>query len=518
LALPEIKPRESIEAGPGGDSAVDQAAQVHVALVGADFTWERNSEKKSEGDDASKSDGDDVSILSGITMSACAGELVMVIGKVGSGKSSLLAAILGEMEQTAGASRVSEGLKIAYAAQEPWVRSASVRSNIDFSAERSEGGGDESDEGSVYSQVVKASQLLPDMRMLPAGDATMVGERGITLSGGQKARVCFARACHHALSKDADVVLLDDPLSAVDAGVAQGLFEQGVLGLLKSRTVILTLNSHYEYLPMADKVVVMGDGQIIAQGKLSDIIGAVEREFPEMEWAAAGGVGTSKTAAAKTAAAATAAVSNPEEKAPTVEVVVGDAGDGTSGAVSASTATVATAGKDPVVGTELLTVEDRNFGEVSLGTWIDYFGAAFNDSGAYGGPVLLVMVLVIFASAQGGRIVTDLWVARYSRDANPSANGAVAADAITPVVANSTTTAASSSPPDEEQFIAIYLGFGAATCVLAFARLKLFTALALRCSKHLNERTFRAVVRAPVNTFFDVTPMGRIINRFSKVS
>jgi ABC-type bacteriocin/lantibiotic exporter with double-glycine peptidase domain len=503
--LPEIEPRDSIAAADAAAAEGREGAnnpQVHIALEGADFTWERSSAAgDSAGGSDGTSDGATGATLKGITLTARTGELIMVIGKVGSGKSSLLAAILGEMGQTAGVSKVNENLRLAYAAQEPWVRSASVRSNIDFGAGRS---GDDrgTHDSKVYTQVVAASQLLPDMRMLPAGDMTMVGERGITLSGGQKARVCFARACHQALAADANVVLLDDPLSAVDAGVAHGLFEQGVMGILKGRTVVLTLNSHYEYLKMADKVVVMSGGEIVAQGKLRDILGAMEREFPEMEWDSAEGVGASKTAAAKTAAGKLA-----NEASGTAEAVVqaGECDEERQAGAEETSALVATnteEAKTPEAGTKLLTAEDRNYGEVSFGTWTNYFGAAFKDSGSYGGPVLFTIVLLIFASAQAGRIFTDLCVARYSRSTESSAENTVAADAIGPVVANST-TAASAVNEKELEFIATYLSLGAATCVLAFARLKLFTSLALRCSKHLNHRTFWAVVRSPVNLFFD---------------
>lgn len=139
------------------------------------------------------------------------GALVAVVGSVGSGKSSMCSALIGLMERRRGHVRVQG--RIAYVSQQAWIQNASVRDNILYGHPYVAG---------RYRRVIKACALEPDLETLAAGDLTEIGEKGINLSGGQKQRVALARAVY----SDADVYLLDDPLSAVDAHVAQHLFEQ----------------------------------------------------------------------------------------------------------------------------------------------------------------------------------------------------------------------------------------------------------------------------------------------------
>ncbi|CAG5116677.1 unnamed protein product, partial [Candidula unifasciata] len=157
-----------------------------------------------------------------INVSIPPGSLTAVVGTVGAGKSSLLSAMLGEMEKLEG--RVTLKNTIAYVPQEAWIQNATLRDNITFGKAFS---------NSQYSRVIQACALQPDIEILPAQDVTEIGEKGINLSGGQKQRVSLARAVYSG----ADTYFLDDPLSAVDSHVGKHIFTEvlGSKGLLKNK-------------------------------------------------------------------------------------------------------------------------------------------------------------------------------------------------------------------------------------------------------------------------------------------
>eukprot|EP00878_Enallax_costatus_P008308 GHUV01008686.1.p1 GENE.GHUV01008686.1~~GHUV01008686.1.p1 ORF type:complete len:1320 (+),score=395.23 GHUV01008686.1:299-4258(+) len=228
-----------------GLAALRQAAEGtepgHVKVVRGEFTWEAGSTEAS---------------LTGVNFEAAPGSLTMVVGSVGSGKSSLLSALIGQMERINGT--VAVGGRVAYVAQTAWIINDSVQENIIMG---------EAFDPSRYRVSVDVAQLLPDLEMLPNGDATEIGDRGVTLSGGQKQRVSIARAVY----SDADVYLMDDPLSAVDSHVGRALFERCIRGVLVGKTVILVTNA-LQYLPYADNVIWMENGAVRGQGRYQQLV------------------------------------------------------------------------------------------------------------------------------------------------------------------------------------------------------------------------------------------------------
>uniref|UniRef100_A0A8D3DSU2 ABC-type glutathione-S-conjugate transporter n=1 Tax=Scophthalmus maximus TaxID=52904 RepID=A0A8D3DSU2_SCOMX len=186
------------------------------------------------------------------------GSLVAVVGHVGSGKSSLLSAMLGETEKRSG--RVVVKGSVAYVPQQAWIQNATVQDNVIFGREKLK---------TWYHRVLEACALLPDLDILPAGDATEIGEKGLNLSGGQKQRVSLARAVY----RTADVYLLDDPLSAVDAHVGQHIFDKviGPKGVLRDKTRILVTHG-MSFLPQADLILVMVDGAITESGSYQELL------------------------------------------------------------------------------------------------------------------------------------------------------------------------------------------------------------------------------------------------------
>ncbi|CAK1546480.1 unnamed protein product [Leptosia nina] len=188
--------------------------------------------------------------------------LTVIVGTVGSGKSTLIHAMLKEFIPSSGCLTARGSL--AYAAQEPWLFDASVRQNIlfgqDFDLRR-------------YKQVLKCCQLLSDLKILPHGDKSLIGERGTSLSGGQRARISLARCVY----KYADVYLLDDPLAAVDAKVAQAIYKECIRGFLRDKAVVLVTH-HVQYARQANNVCIMRGGNLVAQGVYEDLV-----DIPEIE-------------------------------------------------------------------------------------------------------------------------------------------------------------------------------------------------------------------------------------------
>ena len=195
-------------------------------------------------------EGDSMAALNSVSLTVSNGELVLVTGPVGCGKSSLLLAILQELPLFQGS--VSCSCKIAHVPQQAWIFSGTVRENILFG---------QAMDPLRYNMVLDACALLNDIQDFPDGDLTMIGERGVLLSGGQRARVDLARAVY----ADADVYLLDDPLSAVDAKVGKHIFEKCICGLLAHKTRIVVTHRQ-QFLRNAKHIVIMKEGSVISEG------------------------------------------------------------------------------------------------------------------------------------------------------------------------------------------------------------------------------------------------------------
>uniref|UniRef100_A0AC34QBL2 Uncharacterized protein n=1 Tax=Panagrolaimus sp. JU765 TaxID=591449 RepID=A0AC34QBL2_9BILA len=218
-------------------------SDVAVGIKNGLFQWDDGEEFK----------------LQNINLTVRKGSLVAVVGRIGCGKSSLLSAILGELQCVDGGVAVSGS--VAYVPQQPWIQNMSLKKNILFNQSYHE---------RLYDQVLESCSLTTDLDALPAGDETEIGEKGINLSGGQKQRVSLARAVY----SQKDIYLLDDPLSAVDAHVGKHIFDNVIAnqtGLLKYHTRILVTHGLH-YLKHCDQIVVMKDGRISESGSYQDLI------------------------------------------------------------------------------------------------------------------------------------------------------------------------------------------------------------------------------------------------------
>ena len=224
--------------------------QPVVELKGAEYGWGfRISDNQDKMKKANKAkldlNDEESSVLKDVNLTLNSDDLVVVVGKIGSGKTSLLYSLMDETVKKSGSHTVRG--KIAYVEQEPFIFSASIEDNICFGLEYAE---------CRFRKAVTAAKLDGDHDQFSNGWKTIIGERGINISGGQKARISLARAIY----QDADIYLLDDPLSAVDPAVANGIFNQCIKGALADKCVILVTHQ-LQFLRESPKILVLSDGR-----------------------------------------------------------------------------------------------------------------------------------------------------------------------------------------------------------------------------------------------------------------
>ncbi|PPR03680.1 hypothetical protein CVT24_007801 [Panaeolus cyanescens] len=250
---------------------VNTSLPLGIRVDKATFEWE---EAVSQGDEPVAPNSQRPFCLPNITMEVPRGSLVAIVGRVGSGKSSLLSGLIGDMRRVSG--EVEFGGSVAFCAQTAWIQNATVRDNITFGQPFNE---------QKYWDVIKQSSLIPDLELLADGDLTEIGEKGVNLSGGQKQRINIARALYF----DAEVVILDDPLSAVDAHVGKALFQDAILGSLRKqgKTVIFVTHALH-FLPQCDYIYTLDNGYIAEQGTYPELM-ASNGEFARLSHEYGGG-------------------------------------------------------------------------------------------------------------------------------------------------------------------------------------------------------------------------------------
>ncbi|KAK7866066.1 hypothetical protein R5R35_013565 [Gryllus longicercus] len=515
--------------------------------------------------------------LSGVTVHVPPGKLCAVIGPVGAGKTSLLLSLLGELPPVAGEAKV--GGSVAYAAQEPWLFAASLRSNVVFGR---------AFDARRYRDVVRACALTRDMQLLPQGDKTPVGDRGAALSGGQRARVNLARAVY----RDADIYLLDDPLSAVDAHVGKHLFDECICGFLSDKTRILVTHQ-LQYLKDADHIVIINNGRVEAQGTYASL-SASRINFSALLARSESDLGEAKPPTRRPRARRQSSIAS--------SVSGGESAAGADGAVAAGAeageAAVAAAEDEDEEADEATEMLARGALEGSL--YLRYIGAG-------SGPLLLAGVTLLLLLGQLAASGCDFWVTFWTNseetwraesrkaaafwdnataaanstdapgladaafttvlgDALPTAAALALADAASTVTdavtgaftdavtdadteafteavtpegwaasganasgvtgANATRAEIPWLPPGAlapeggarwaaQDALLLYALLVAACALLTTLRALAFFAATMRSARALHDSAFAAVVRSPMR-FFDTNPAGRILNRFSK--
>jgi len=401
------------------------------------------------------------------------GQLCIIAGKVGCGKSSLLSAILGELRKDTG--QVSLTGKVVYAAQQPWIKNATLKENILFGAELDE---------QRYQEVLEACALLPDLDVLPAGDQTEIGEKGINLSGGQKARISLARAVYGG----ADVYLLDDPLSAVDVHVSKHLFERCIKGYLKGKTVILVTHQ-IQYLPGADLVMHVEDARISGFGDYATVIKA----HPHLVDSSHGN-GEEGGSSLKQSGSYDNLMTAAKAKSEDAGAKGGD--DKKKASAKTSASTLSRDGK-------ITGKEGRKSGQVDNQVWINYAKSM--------GMHIAGIIVTAYVLSQLAQVVGDWWLAHWStayveRDSLIRETEQVAQDEGVPseVV----------PPVDVSFYLLVYFCLTIVACGSVTMRSGLVAVGVIRAARKMHDGMLVCVMRAPTR-FFDTTPMGRILNRFT---
>ncbi|XP_050359927.1 ATP-binding cassette sub-family C member 4-like [Nymphalis io] len=452
-----------------------------------------------------------VHTLRNISLTAQPGEFVGVAGLVGSGKSSLLQVILGELQPAHGTVSLG-GARLAYASQEPWLFVSTIRQNILFGLPY---------DRMRYKKVVTACALIRDFEQLPSGDATLVGERGISLSGGQRARIGLARACY----RNADIYLLDDPLSAVDTHVGKHLVSECILGLLRHSTRILVTHQLH-HLKAADKVIILRNGEIETQASFEEV--SKSPLFEELL--------------------------EDEDQPATLEEGRVQVRQRSISVQSRTSLITTTEGSPDEEEEQQESAELIEQGRVSGSVYTKYFRAGGNWS-------LLISTIISILLAQIITSAGDLWLthwmndvelrrAKYdlmediaSGDSNSTSNSSLSYDDILEtnvtspldnLVSTSTMNpnltvigtmmktaitiqniALNEEPFDHSFYIYIWAIAILGCIILTTGRSLLFLWVCMRSSIKLHNQMFSNILSATMR-FFDTNPSGRILNRFSK--
>ncbi|CAA7016303.1 unnamed protein product [Microthlaspi erraticum] len=409
-----------------------RSSEMAVEVSNGSFSWD---------------DSSPIPTLRDLSFKVSQGMNVAICGTVGSGKSSLLSSILGEVPKISGNVKVC-GSK-AYIEQSPWIQSGKVEDNILFGKPM---------EREWYERVLEACSLNKDLELLPFHDQTVIGERGINLSGGQKQRIQIARA----LYQNADIYLFDDPFSAVDAHTGSHLFKEVLLGILRDKTVIYVTHQ-VEFLPEADLILVMKDGKITQAGKYNDILDS-GTDFMEL-------VGAHTDALAnvdsyeKTGSASSAKPTTNQEKE-----VANDEDKPEKDSVKPRG--------------QLVQEEEREKGKVGFTVYQKYMALA------YGGAVipLILLVQILFQVLSIGSNYWMTWVTPVSKDIEPPVSGFT--------------------------LILVYVALAIASSLCILIRAVLVAMTGLKMATELFTQMHLRIFRASMS-FFDATPMGRILNRAS---
>ncbi|KAK7331399.1 hypothetical protein VNO77_25623 [Canavalia gladiata] len=405
-----------------------------ISIKNGSFSWEAKAERAT---------------LSNINLDIPVGCLVAVVGSTGEGKTSLVSAMLGELPPMVDSTVVMRGT-VAYVPQVSWIFNATVRDNVLF--------------GSVfdptrYQRAIAVTELQHDLELLPGGDLTEIGERGVNISGGQKQRVSMARAVY----SNSDVYIFDDPLSALDAHVARQVFDKCIKGELRGKTRVLVTNQLH-FLSQVDRIILIHDGMVKEEGtfeelsnqgplfqKLMENAGKME-EYEEEEK-----VDTAETT---------------DQKPSSKPVANGAAND------------YAKTGSKPKEGKSvLIKQEERETGVVSWNVLKRY-------KNALGGTWVVLVLFACYVLTETLRISSSTWLSHWTDQS--------ATEGYNPAFYNM-----------------IYAALSFCQVLVTLTNSYWLIISSLYAARRLHEAMLNSILRAPM-VFFHTNPLGRIINRFAK--
>ncbi|CAG5117053.1 unnamed protein product, partial [Candidula unifasciata] len=509
LRQPDLKPDAR---------TIDPKLDTAIRIDNGTFTWDEELPQPT---------------LKNINLDIKPGSLVAVVGTVGCGKSSLLSAIMGEMTKLKGTVTVKSDM--AYVPQEAWIQNKTLRENILFGTEY---------KPSLYERVLEACALKTDLEILPGGDLTEIGEKGINISGGQKQRVSLARAVYSR----ADIYLLDDPLSAVDSHVGKHIFENVISskGVLKGKTRVLVTHGVH-WLPLVDTIIVLKDGEITEKGSFEQLVshdgefaqflkeffiqeaesedeGKKEKEDPEIEelkkqvlhrleslTGASSADEKGRTVSLRKQVSST--------KQPVSSAVATRGGHGRGGGPGGRGGMRGRGGGPPggmgrgggggggppvlgggfdkggapmVAGQRLVQDEKSETGGVKFNVYMDYLRSVGFSSIAFS----VVFYVIYLAST----IFSSIWLSMWTDDT---------------YLANRSLSDTDEYADKTNLYIGLYAGMGVIQGIFSYAFSASLLVKTARASNVLHNTMMHNIMRSPMS-FFDTTPTGRIVNRFSK--
>mmetsp|Transcript_13789 Transcript_13789/g.24496 ORF Transcript_13789/g.24496 Transcript_13789/m.24496 type:complete len:1364 (+) Transcript_13789:343-4434(+) len=508
------------EIGENGTKVLADASEDVIRFDNVSLTW----------DEVGKSE-QCKPVLRDVSFNCRRGELVALIGKVGSGKTSLVSAMIGEIGILDGSANVrpsnsnnrmanyisirtgeddagSSGERqtdsgIAYVSQDPWIQNARLKEVITFQCAGSitslqNGETDASTidiepiDEELFERIIEATELGPDIAILPNGLDTEIGDRGVNLSGGQRARCAIARALYRTLHHDLDLIILDDCFSALDPHVGLKFFSSVLLELLRDRTRIVVLNSQLHLLEHFDRIIALENGTILVNSTTKEALKSAHlQEFLSV-------VETSSSKAAKkkeeaidrfqdTASNATM-VTMEEEIFISVErsvegSVLGEKSEPAEEEPCAVLPSKVLPVQDATDAKRLYQKENRERGRVQFGVYQVWFNVAVRHG------CRLFVFLLLLAMFTGGQICIvggEYWLTVWAREEYSTKTG-----------------------------LGVYGIIVGGLVVFILLRGLIFMSVAVKAAINLHNELIYNILRAPVNTFFDITPAGRILNRFS---
>uniref|UniRef100_A0A914IDL3 ABC-type glutathione-S-conjugate transporter n=1 Tax=Globodera rostochiensis TaxID=31243 RepID=A0A914IDL3_GLORO len=444
-----------------------QNSKISICIKNADFAWEKNQSL----------------LLKKINLSVRKGTLLAIVGQTGSGKSSILSAMLGEMYRHSGENSLDGN--VAYVPQQAWIQNMTLKNNILFSHDF---------DADKYERVIDVCALEQDLVALPAGDQTEIGEK----------RVSLARAAY----ADADIYLLDDPLSAVDVHVGAHLFDKligSANGLLRGKTRVLVTHS-LAFLKHCDQIVVVKDGSITQMGTYTDLLEA-SGEFSDLirDFLTTRSSVNSDGLMDKDVQEFLSSIKSKDpEKSKELERQLSQKATLSSSSKTTESEPIApdpekTAeltkstskknGPKPSQNKKLIEREEVFTGKVKYSVYMDYLRAI----GLW--TCLLCLLIYLFSSVLG--VACLLWLAKWSDHASEfkTANGSISSSNIIN--------------------LSIYTGLGLGQASFLAIGAVIMSLGMVYAGYAMHERMLRSILRSPIS-FFDVTPLGRILNRFSK--
>ena len=388
-------------------------------------------------------------LLKNINLEIKKGEFICVIGEVGSGKSSLLQAILNNMLSLTRGSRIYINGSISYVSQIPWIRNATIKDNILFYQSYDE---------EKYNKVIELSQLRQDLEIFEAGDLTEIGEKGVNLSGGQKARISIARA----LYSNKDIYLFDDPISALDANVGMNIMNQCIIEHLSGKTRILVTHA-LQYISLSDRIIYMNNGEIKWIGTYNEI---KEQEFFKVFFEKIKKEEKDKE------------IQEKKEKEKNEEIIEFNS-DKDLKIIKEKVNNKKGLNKGKIK--KFMKDGIKNQGKIKLSVYRDFLIKI-------GGSLTLTIMIILIIIMHFSRSAQDLWLGYWTEHQEKSKN---------------------------MFYFSIFSSFGIFGCLLTLCKLKYQTRININVSRGVHKEMIQSLIRAPIPTFHEIIPQGQILDRFS---